>query len=180
AGGVAVVADSWWRAQTARAAMPSEWDYGPRAPQTSDTILAAHLASLNQPGMVWTNQGDVEAGFKSAAKIVEATYGIPYCSKARFEPGAATVLVSDDRVDCWLGTQAPENMLSTAAKMTGVKPENVYVHLTFMGGGYGSDQGGHPSQAVAIAMAMKGRPVQLRVSREEDWSVGTRFRPMGV
>ncbi len=179
-GGVAVIADSWWRAQTALDAMPIEWDYGPRLRQTSASILEAHLASLNEPGKVWTNHGDVDTAMKGAAKIVEATYGIPYCSKARFEPGAATVLVGDGRVDCWLGTQAPENMLQTAAKMTGVAPENVHVHLTFMGGGYGSDQGAHPSQAVAIAMAVKGRPVQLRVSRDEDWSTGTRFRPAAV
>src|SRR6185295_4674503 len=103
-----------------------------------------------------------------------------YCSKARFEPAAATVLVTDDRIDCWLGTQAPEAMLQTAAKMSGVAPSNVYIHLTFMGGGYGSDQGALPSQAVAVAMAMKGRPVQTRATRDEDWSVGTRFRPAAI
>jgi isoquinoline 1-oxidoreductase beta subunit len=64
--------------------------------------------------------------------------------------------------------------------MTGVAPGNVYVHLTFMGGGYGSDQGALPSQSVAVAMAMKGRPVQTRASREEDWGTGTRYRPMAA
>jgi isoquinoline 1-oxidoreductase beta subunit len=179
-GGVAVIADSWWHAQTALDAMPIEWDYGPRLTHSSASILEAHMASLNDPGQVWTNHGDVDTAMRSAAKIIEATYAIPYCSKARFEPGAATVLVTDNRVDCWLGTQAPENMLQTAAQMTGVAPENVHVHLTFMGGGYGSDQGAHPSQAVTVAMAVKGRPVQLRVSRDEDWSTGTRFRPAAV
>jgi isoquinoline 1-oxidoreductase subunit beta len=179
-GGVAVIADSWWRAQTALDAMPIEWDYGPRLVHSSASILDAHMASLKEPGKVWTDHGNVDAAMGGAAKIVEATYGIPYCSKARFEPGAATVLVTGDRVDCWIGTQAPENMLNTAAKMTGIAPANVHVHLTFMGGGYGSDQGAHPSQAVAVGMAVKGRPVQLRVSRDEDWSTGTRFRPAAV
>jgi isoquinoline 1-oxidoreductase beta subunit len=179
-GGVAVVADSWWRAQTALDAMPIEWDYGPRLQHSSASILEAHLASLKEPGMMWTNEGDVDGAMRKAAKIVEATYSIPYCSKARFEPGAATVLVTDDRVDCWLGTQAPENMLQTAAQMTGIAPENVHVHLTFMGGGYGSDQGAVPSQSVAVAMAVKGRPVQTRASRDEDWGTGTRYRPAAV
>jgi len=138
------------------------------------------MAALKQPSIPFTNVGNVDAAFQSGAKIVEATYWLPYCSKARFEPGASTVLVTDERVDIWIGTQAPMEMLQTASKMTGVAPENVHVHLAFMGGGYGSDQGAHPSQSVAIAKAMKGRPVQLRVSRDEDWSVGTRFRPMGV
>jgi isoquinoline 1-oxidoreductase beta subunit len=71
-------------------------------------------------------------------------------------------------------------MLTTAAKLTGVAPENVYVHLTFMGGGYGSDQGPVPSQAVAVAMTVKGRPVQTRASRDEDWGSGIRYRPMAV
>jgi isoquinoline 1-oxidoreductase beta subunit len=179
-GGVAVVADSWWRAQTALDAMPIEWDYGPRLAHSSASILEAHMASLKEPGKVWTDEGDVDGAMRGAAKIVEATYSIPFCSKARFEPGAATVLVTDNRVDCWLGTQAPQNMLRTAAMMTGVAPEDVYVHLAFMGGGYGSDQGAIPSQAVAVAMAVKGRPVQVRASREEDWGTGTRIRPAAV
>jgi isoquinoline 1-oxidoreductase beta subunit len=179
-GGVAVVADSWWHAQTALDAMPIEWDYGSRLKHSSASILETHMASLEQPGKIWTNEGDVDGAMRSAAKIIESTYSIPFCSKARFEAAAATVLVSDTRVDCWLGTQAPQNMLSTAAKMTGVAPENVYVHLAFMGGGYGSDQGAMPSQAVAVAMAVKGRPVQVRASREEDWGTGTRIRPAAV
>jgi isoquinoline 1-oxidoreductase beta subunit len=179
-GGVAVVADSWWRAQKALDAMPIEWDFGPGATYTSASLLAEHMATLRGPGTAMTNVGNVDATMGGAAKIVEATYSLPYCSKARFEPGAATVLVTDNRVDCWLGTQAPESMLQTAAKMTGVAPQNVYVHLTFMGGGYGSDQGASPSQAVAVGMAVKGRPVQVRASREEDWGTGTRYRPMGV
>jgi isoquinoline 1-oxidoreductase beta subunit len=179
-GGVAVVADSWWRAQTALDAMPIEWDYGAPVNTSTESLLADHMAAIKQPAMPFTNVGNVDAAFQGAAKIVEAAFWLPHCSKARFEPAAATVLVTDNRVDCWLGTQAPEAMLETAAKMTGIAPQDVYVHLTFMGGGYGSDQGGLPSQSVAVAMAMKGRPVQTRATRDEDWGTGTRFRPMAA
>jgi isoquinoline 1-oxidoreductase beta subunit len=179
-GGVAVVADSWWRAQTALDAMPIEWDFGPGAAYTTESLLQRHMEALKQPATPFTNVGNVDAAFQGAAKIVEATYSLPYCSKARFEPGAATVLVTDNRVDCWIGTQSPENMLQTAAKVTGVAPQNVYVHLTFMGGGYGSSQGTLPSQAASIGVALKGRPVQVRASREEDWGVNLPFRPMGA
>ncbi len=179
-GGVAVVADSWWRAHKALEAMPIEWDFGPGANITSASLLAEQMAALKEPGTVMTNAGSLDAAMQRAAKVVEATYSVPYCSKARFEPGSATVLVTDNRVDCWVGTQRPENMLTTAATMTRVAPENVYVHLTFMGGGYGSNPGATPSQAVAVGMAVKGRPVQVRASREEDWGIGTRFRPMGA
>jgi isoquinoline 1-oxidoreductase beta subunit len=179
-GGVAVVADSWWRAQTALDAMPIEWDRGTGGGTTSETLLADHMAALKQPAKPYTNVGNVDAAFQSGAKIVEAAYWLPYCSKARWEPANTTVLVTDSRVDCWAGTQVPDNLLETAARMTGVAPENVHVHLTFMGGGYGSDQGAIPSQAVAVAMAVKGRPVQTRASRQEDWGVTTRFRPMAA
>ncbi len=179
-GGVAVIADSWWHAQTALDAMPIEWDYGPRLAHSSASILEAHMESLNEPGMMWTDEGDVDAAMRGAAQIVEATYSLPYCSKARFEPGNCTVLVTDNRVDCWLGTQRPMDMARTAAELTGIAQENVYVHNAFMGGGYGSNQGPVPSQTVAAAMAVKGRPVQLRASRDEDWGSGIRFRPAAV
>ena len=179
-GGVAVVADSWWHAQTALDAMPIEWDYGAGAGLSSESILEEHMAVFDRPGTSMTDVGDVDAAMRGAAQIVEATYSIPYCSKARPEPGNATVVVTDNRVDAWLGTQHPENMLQTAAKMTGIAPENVHVHLTFMGGGYGSDQGPVPSQAVAVGMALKGRPVQVIAHREEDWGSGIRYRPISV
>jgi isoquinoline 1-oxidoreductase beta subunit len=179
-GGVAVVADSWWRAQSALDAMPIEWDQGQGAGKTSESLLADHMEALKVPATPFTNVGNVDAAFASGAKIVEAAYWLPYCSKARWEPASTTVLVTDNRVDCWAGTQVPDTLLETAAQMTGVAQENVYVHLTFMGGGYGSDQGAIPSQAVAVGMAMKGRPVQVRASRQEDWGVTTRFRPMAA
>ena len=179
-GGVAVVADSWWRAQSALEAMPIEWDLGQGGGKTSESLLADHMAALKESATPFTNVGNVDAAFASGAKIVEAAYWLPYCSKARWEPASTTVLVGDGRVDCWAGTQVPDTLLETAAKMTGVAEQNVYVHLTFMGGGYGSDQGAIPSQAVAVAMAVRGRPVQTRASRQEDWGVTTRFRPMAA
>ena len=80
--------------------MPIEWDDGEGAGSTSESLLADHRAALEQPATPFTNVGNVDTAFQGAATIVEATYWLPYCSKARFEPGAATVLVTDSRVDC--------------------------------------------------------------------------------
>jgi isoquinoline 1-oxidoreductase beta subunit len=91
------------------------------------------------------------------------------------------VLVGDGRVDVWTGDQNPQRILRRAAELTGIAPENVYVHLTFLGGGYGnSGNGPQCEHAVFIANAVKGRPVMTMWTREEDWGTGTKYRPMGA
>src|SRR5438552_8623078 len=89
-GGVAVIADSWWHAKTALDAMPIEWDRGPGGGVSSATLLQSHLATLHDAGKVIVNEGDVDAAMGHAAKLVEATYTVPYVRRARMEPGNAT------------------------------------------------------------------------------------------
>jgi isoquinoline 1-oxidoreductase beta subunit len=181
AGGVAVVADTWWHAHTALEALPIEWEDGPDATVSSASLFQDHFAALKQPGVVVTTMGDVDASMGRAARVVEATYTVPFSPRARMEPGNATVLVGDGRVDVWTGDQNPQRILRRAAALTGVAPENVYVHLTFLGGGYGNDGNGPQAEhAVFIANAVKGRPVKTLWTREEDWGSGTKYRPMGV
>ena len=180
-GGVAVIADSWWRAKTALDAMPIEWNYGAAGAVNSASLYERHLAVAKEPGDAKTSEGNVEEGLGRAAKIVEAVYSVPYSPRARMEPGNATVLVTDTRVDIWSGDQDPQGLLRRAAKLTGIAPENIYIHSTFQGGGYGSNGNGpQGEQAVAVANAVKGRPVKMLWSREEDWGTGTKFRPMSV
>jgi isoquinoline 1-oxidoreductase beta subunit len=180
-GGVAVVADSWWRAQSALDAMPIEWDYGRSAHVSSATLLKEHLAVLNGPGPTEVNVGNVDAAMRRAAKVVEATYTVPYVPRARMEPGNATVLVTDNKVEIWLADQHPQEVLQYAHELTGIAPENIYVHLAYLGGGYGSGGNGpYAGQAIVVAQALKGRPVKLVASRDEDWGSGTRYQPMGV
>src|SRR5215471_11930718 len=180
-GGVAVIADSWWRAKTALDAMPVEWDYGAAAAVTSASLYDRHLAVAKETGDAKTNEGNVEEGLGRAAKIVEAVYSVPYSPRARMEPGNATVLVTDTRVDIWSGDQDPQGLLRRASKLTGVAPDNIYIHSTFQGGGYGSNGNGpQGEQAVAVANTLRGRPVKMLWTREEDWGTGTRYRPMSV
>jgi isoquinoline 1-oxidoreductase beta subunit len=181
AGGVAVVADSWWHAKTALDALPIEWDYGPDAKTSSASLLEEHVALFKQPGEKITDDGDVDGGLSRAAKIVEATYTVPYSPRARMEPGNAVVLVTDSRVDIWTGDQDPQLRLRDAAKITSVRPENVHVHTTFLGGGYGNNGNGPQCEhAVLVANSVRGRPVKTMWTREEDWGSGTKYRPMGV
>ena len=181
-GGVAVVADTWWRAKTALDALPIEWDYGSNVDVSSASLLENHLAALKNPGNSRTEQGDVDAAMGTAVRIVEATYTVPYVGHGCMEPGSATAVVTPDRVDVWTGAQSPDVALTHAAEEAGIAPENVFVHALFLGGGYGIDNQNPRAnqQAVAIAKTLNGRPVKLVWTREEDWGFGLRPRPMGV
>ncbi len=180
-GGVAVVADSWYQARTALDRMPIEWEIPPQnAAFSTANMREALLASLEKPGRVRVDQGNVGEAFAKAAKIIEATYSTPYLPRARMEPGNATVLVTNDRVDVWLGDQSPQETRFSASKITGIAEENVYVNLCHLGGGFGRNGNGpQAEQAIMIANAHRGTPIHLLWTREEDF-VGTTYRAMGI
>jgi isoquinoline 1-oxidoreductase beta subunit len=183
-GGVAVVADTWYQAKTALDAVPIEWTVPPeRAAFNTANMRAALLAALDAPGRVRVNTGDVDGVFERAARadrIVEATYSTPYLPRARMEPGNATVLVTDNRVDIWIGDQSPQETRFSAAQITGIPEENVYLHMCHLGGGYGRNGNGpQAEQAIIIANANRGTPIHLLWTREEDF-IGTTYRAMGM
>ena len=143
-------------------------------------MRAALAAALDEPGKVRVNTGDFDAAFAGAAKIVEATYSTPYLPRARMEPGNATVLVTDDRVDIWIGDQSPQETRFSAAQITGIPEQNVYLHMCHLGGGFGRNGNGpQAEQAIMIANANRGTPIHLLWTREEDF-IGTTYRAMGM
>jgi isoquinoline 1-oxidoreductase beta subunit len=180
-GGVAVIADTWYQAKTALDAMPIEWTVPAEgAAFNTANMRAALLAALDAPGRVRVNQGDVDAAFAGAERIVEATYSTPYLPRARMEPGNATALVTDDRVDIWIGDQSPQETRYSASQITGIAEENVYLHMCHLGGGFGRNGNGpQAEQALMIANAQRGTPIHLLWTREEDF-IGTTYRAMGM
>jgi isoquinoline 1-oxidoreductase subunit beta len=183
-GGIAVIAESWYQAKTALDKMPIEWDVPPKhAAFNTANMRAALLASLDKPGRVRVNLGDCDSVFSGAAriaKIVEATYSTPYLPRARMEPGNATVLVTNDRVDIWIGDQSPQETRYSASRITGIPEKNVYLHMCHLGGGFGRNGNGpQAEQAIYIANQNRGTPIHLLWTREEDF-VGTTYRAMGV
>ncbi len=180
-GGVAVIADTWYQAKKALDRMPIEWNIPPElASVTTASMHQALLDALDRPGNVRVNQGDVEAGFAHAARIVEATYSTPYLARARMEPGNATVLVTSDRVDIWIGDQSPQETRFSASKITGIPEQNVHLHMCHLGGGFGRNGNGpQAEQAIMIANANRGVPIHMLWTREEDF-IGTTYRAMGV
>lgn len=165
---VAVVADRYWRAKAGLAALQPVWAPGANARMDSAQLDQAYRdAALNGPLINAKTVGTAPAA-DAGAKLVEAVYEVPYLAHAPMEPMNATVHIQPDRVDVWIGTQSPVNVLQAAARQTGVDPANVYVHNQFVGGGFGR-RSNHDELTHAIAVAkVVGKPVKLIWSREQD------------
>ena len=177
---VAVVAtDTYWRAKRALSRLQPEWDVGAAGKVDSDKLSQMFRAALNEPMLTARNDGNVDQVFSGAAKTFEAIYETPYLSHSPMEPMNATVNVQPDRLDVWVGTQDAGEALEAAAKASDLKPEQVYVHNGFLGGGFGRrDANDEVKQAIAIAKAVQ-RPVKLVWTREED-TRQDKFRPHAV
>ena len=179
---VAVVADNWWRANKALRAMSIEWDDGEHGNASSKSIMKFLRTGIDATDVpVARSDGDVDAAFADAAKIIEAEYHSGYLNHATMEPQTATALYTEDRLEVWCGTQNGEATIAAASETAGIPLENVIVHKMHAGGGFGR-RGGHQDytkQAVKIAMAMPGTPVRLQWSREEDMRQG-KYRPVSL
>jgi len=177
---VAVVATgSFWRAKQALARLQPEWDVGEAGNVNSEQLSRTFRAALNQPMLMARNDGDVDQAMAGAAKTFEAVYETPYLSHSPMEPMNATVHLQPDRLDVWFGTQAADGALLAAARFSGLKPNQVFIHNAFVGGGFGRrDANDEVAQAIAIAKAVQ-RPVKLVWTREED-TRQDKFRPHAV
>jgi isoquinoline 1-oxidoreductase subunit beta len=168
---VAVVADTWWRAKAALDALPVEWDPGPNAALSSETITTMLNEGLDaQQTFIGNQAGDVTAAIAGAAKKVEAVYGYPYQHHATMEPMNATALWTSDRCEVWTATQNGEAALATAASAANLPVGKCDVYRLHLGGGFGRRATSHDfvRQAVLIAKQIPGTPVKLIWSREED------------
>jgi isoquinoline 1-oxidoreductase beta subunit len=181
ASGIAVVADTWWRAKTALDAMPATWNSGPNASKNSSDLFAEFRSTLDQRGPTPIDVGDVDSVLQRASRIVEAEYQLAHQAHAQMEPPNCTAQVTEDRAEIWLGTQGPDVATRVAAQLTGLSPDKIYVHNCFQGGGFGrGGLKGELEQAVIVAKAMRGRPVKLVWSREEDIAHDNGYHPSGV
>ena len=172
---VAVVADRYFRAKAALDALAIEWEVGAAGATDSAQFRKAYIDALDQKGAVARHDGNVDAAMPTAAKVIEATYDVPIIAHAPMEPLNAIAHVQADRVDVWVGTQNADLALTFAAQASGVKPESVFIHNTFSGGGFGRRlRPDEVAQAVAVAKAI-GKPVKLIWSREEEIRQG-RYR----
>jgi isoquinoline 1-oxidoreductase subunit beta len=177
---VAVVATgSFWRANQALAKLHPQWDVDAASKVDSAQLSKEFHTALDGVAQTARNDGDVDKALPAATKTHEAVYETPYLSHSPMEPMNATVHLQPNRLDVWVGTQDAYKATESAATMVGLKPEQVYVHNAFVGGGFGRrDANDEIKQAIAIAKVVR-RPVKLIWTREED-TRQDKFRPAAV
>jgi isoquinoline 1-oxidoreductase beta subunit len=131
-------------------------------------------------GFTFYEKGDAATAEAGAARVVEATYSAPYLAHATMEPMNCTAQFKDGKLEVWAPTQVPGFARALAAKVAGVDVDQVTLHVTYMGGGFGRRLDvDFVGQAVRVAMACDGLPVQLLWSREED-TTHDFYRPLHV
>jgi len=167
--GVAVVADRYWRARKAQNALKVDWDFSDALSTSTEQVFEGYRQAANDdPGEQERSDGDIEEAIKSAGRVVEAEYEQPYLDHATMEPMNATAWYHDGGMEVWAPTQAPDLGRIAAARNSDLSPDDVTVHTTFLGGGFGRRlTQDYIEEAAAVAYKVK-QPVKLIWSREED------------
>jgi isoquinoline 1-oxidoreductase beta subunit len=169
--GIAVVANTWWRAKSALDALPIVWDEGSGAKQSSATI-AAHLAGglTSSDAFADINDGNALQAIAGAAKKIEAVYSTPFLSHSCMEPMNCTVRITANKAEVWMPSQNAEASLAALSSVSGLPLAQCEAYNHGLGGGFGRRGGtqDYVRQAVAIAQRYPGRPVKMVWTREED------------
>lgn len=176
--GIAIVANGFWPAKLGRDALEVVWDEGALASLDSSTQAKQYEELANQPGAVAKKEGDVASVKDKAVKKIEVAYDLPYLAHAPMEPLNCVADVKADSCEIWVGTQFQTVDLMTAAHITGLKPNQVKLHTTLLGGGFGRRavlDAHFVSEAVQVSKAMKA-PVKVIWTREDDIRGGY-YRP---
>jgi isoquinoline 1-oxidoreductase subunit beta len=168
-GGVAVVGRNTWAAIQGRKALKIEWDDGPNASYDSAAYKPMLEEAARKPGKVVRNDGDFDAAAAKAAKRIDAEYYVPHIAHATMEPPAAAVRIVDGKCEVWGSFQSPQGTRDLVAKRLGMSPDDVTVHVTLLGGGFGrKSKPDFGVEAAVLSKAMDGKPVKVTWTREDD------------
>ena len=177
--GIAIVANSWWAAQSAREKLEVKWDEGKWATASSADMEKKALEISKQPAArTLRKDGDVEAVYASGAKVVEGAYIYPFISHAPLEPQNSTANFKDGKLDIWTSSQTPQNGRGMVAKILGIPDTDINVHMVRGGGGFGRRLNNDYMCEAAWISKTVGAPVKLLWSREDDMQHDY-FRPGG-
>jgi len=177
--GIAVVASNTWAAKQGRNALQPKMVVEQDAGFSTMALAKQYSELAKQPGQVARAEGDLAKAAATATQRVEANYAFPYLAHAPMEPLNCTAMVTPEGVQLWLGTQGQTFDQMVAARVAGVRPDQVSIETCMLGGGFGrraSVAGDNVAPAVEIAKRLPGIPVQLVWTREDDLTDGF-YRP---
>ena len=166
--GVAVIAKHTWAAMQGRKALAVEWQASDNQSHDSDAYLAELSTKVVNKGDAIRSRGDAYQALQSSASQVSASYTMPYLVHAPMEPPAATAIVSDNSCEVWACTQTPQSTQQNVAAALGLEKEQVKVHVTLLGGGFGRKSKPDFSVEAALLAKHTGKPVKVIWSREDD------------
>ncbi|HEV8028101.1 MAG TPA: molybdopterin cofactor-binding domain-containing protein [Stellaceae bacterium] len=167
-GGVAVIAKNTWAAMKGRDALKTTWEDGPHGSYDSAAFKTQMEATARQPGAVLRNDGDAEKALASADKVVTGEYYLPHIAHASMEPVNATANFSGGKCEVWAPVQSPGGTREEVAKNLGLKPDDVVIHTTLLGGGFGRKSKCDYAIEAALLSKAVGAPVKVIWTREDD------------
>ena len=168
--GAAVIADNTWRAVNGAKMLDLQEEDGGNGDISSASIKSRLTEILGEtPIAIPENSGDAAAVLADADQIVEGTYEVPYLAHATMEPLNCTVLINDEDAEVWVGNQGSSIAQTAAYEVSGIDKSAIKINTTYLGGGFGRRaEPDFIKKATAVAMEMKGTPVQTVFTREED------------
>lgn len=168
-GGVAIVADTWWQAQSARKKLQVTWNDAVTSSQSSAGFAArAEQLSKEPPAFTIHREGDPDQALASAGSTVEAAYSYPFISHGQLEPQNCAAHYKGGAIEIWAPSQTPGRGRDMVARVLGISPDKITLHLMQAGGGFGRRLANDYVVEAAWISKVIGGPVKLLWTREDD------------